>query len=232
MRIRCLRHVFFEGGGVLEEWARNRGFSFVHTKLDENEPLPVVESFDLLVILGGPMNVYEEKRYPWLREEKRLIGRGIEAGKKILGICLGAQLIADVLGAKVSANRDREIGWHPVRLCGQAEKSPLVKGIFPEEFAAFHWHGDRFEIPYGALHWAKSSGCEHQAFCYGPNVFGFQFHLESTPESIEKMLYYCPDDLTEGPYVQNAQAIRKGTGHLAAMHRHLFSFLNEWCKSR
>lgn len=232
MRVRCIRHVPFESAGVIESWAQNRDYPLVYTNLYENEPLPKLESFDLLVILGGPMNVYEEERYPWLSEEKEFLRRAIQADKKMLGICLGAQLLADVLGAKVFANAYREIGWQQVSLTPQAEESPLVRRVFPNEFITFQWHGDTFLPPSGAILWAENNACRHQAFQYGHNIIGLQFHLEYTVDIIEKMLYYFSDELTEGLFIQPAKVIRSGYHQIAPMHQLMIRFLDEWCPNR
>lgn len=228
MRIRCLRHVPFEDAGAIEEWAVHRGFPLCYTCLDENEGLPQPDSFDLLVVLGGPMNVYEEKTYSWLAEEKTFLRCAIQTGKKMLGICLGAQLLADVLGGKVSANPFKEIGWHPVSLSRTAEQSPFLLRVFPKRFSAFQWHGDTFHIPPGGLHWAESSACRNQAFQYGRNVIGIQFHLEYTRKSIEKMLYYCSDEIVDSPFIQKPDIIRKGYESIPQMNAMLFRFLDEW----
>ena len=154
-----------------------------------------------LVVMGGPMNIYEEDRYPWLIREKAFIADAIAQGKLILGVCLGAQLIADVLGGPVSSNQFKEIGWLPVSLTAAAASSPLFSNL-PPEFIAFHWHGDTFQIPPGAVHAASSSGCAHQAFAYTNKVVGLQFHLESTTSSIQKLIDNCHDELVSEPYIQ------------------------------
>ncbi|HOK67454.1 MAG TPA: type 1 glutamine amidotransferase [Anaerohalosphaeraceae bacterium] len=228
MKIRCLRHVPFEDAGAIEDWAVHRGFPLCYTCLDENEGLPRTESFDFLVVLGGPMNIYEEEQYPWLAEEKQFLKECVRARKKILGICLGAQLLADVLGGKVSGNPFKEIGWHPVHLSRSAEQSPVLLRIFPKRFTAFQWHGDTFHIPPGGLRWAESSACQNQAFQYGQNIIGLQFHLEYTRKNIENMLYYCSDEIIDSPFIQKPSIIRKGYDYLPQMNAMLFRFLDEW----
>ncbi len=159
-------------------------------------------------ILGGLMNIYEHDAYPWLVTEKQFIRCAIDAGKKVLGVCLGGQLIADVLGGKVIRNHYPEIGWHPIRLLPLARKYPLFEGI-SDELMAFHWHGNTFTIPSGAIHLASSSACTNQAFLYGSNVLGLQFHLEYSQDSILIMLKECKNELIQSPYVQNAEQIRQ-----------------------
>lgn len=206
MRIHSFEHVPFEDLAQIGVWAENQGHTLSRTRFYANEQLPALSQLDWLVIMGGPMNIYEENRYPWLSQEKAFIGDAISQGKLVLGICLGAQLIADVLGGPVSRNQYKEIGWLPVSLRATASSSPLFDN-FPSEFTAFHWHGDTFELPSGALGVASSSGCANQAFAYTNKVVGLQFHLESTPASVKKLLDNCGDELVPGPYVQTPAEI-------------------------
>jgi len=201
LRIHYLQHVPFEGPGFIESWAQVRGHRLTATRLYAGQRLPADEAFDWLFILGGPMNVYEESRYPWLVREKRFIGEALHGGKVVIGICLGAQLLACLLGAKVTRNACVEIGWYPVEKAEQASQASL-SGLLPDSFPAFHWHGDTFEIPRGSVHLARSQACESQAFAFGDRVVAFQFHLESTRESVESLVHNCPEDLAEGPFVQ------------------------------
>jgi GMP synthase-like glutamine amidotransferase len=207
MRIHFLQHVPFEGLGHVRKWADHRHDTVTGTLLYENSVLPKPADFDLLVVMGGPMGVYDTSEHPWLTPEKRFIEQALQAEKKIVGICLGAQLIADVLGATVSANPSKEIGWFPVSRTSDAEASDF-NSVFPETVHAFHWHGDTFELPKGAIHLAESRACRHQAFYYPPGVLGLQFHLESTAESIELLLHHCGHELVSGPYIQSADRIR------------------------
>ena len=184
LRIHYLQHVPFEGPGFIESWAQVRGHRLKATRLYAGQRLPADEEFDWLLILGGPMNVYEENRYPWLVREKRFIGEALHEGKVVIGICLGAQLLACVLGAKVTPNRVSRSAGTPLKRRRRPSQSNL-SGFFPDQFPAFHWHGDTFEIPRGAVHLARSQACENQAFAFGDRVAAFQFHLESTRESVE-----------------------------------------------
>jgi len=200
MRIHYLQHVPFEDLANIEAWARSRGHDLTCTMLFADETLPDLSSFDWLIIMGGPMNIYEHDRYPWLLKEKEFIRKAVASGKIVLGICLGAQLISDVLGGKVTKNRFREIGWFPISLTDDAISSSIFS-VLPERFVALHWHGDTFSIPRGALRMAESEACPNQAFVLG-RVVGLQFHLESSKDSIDHLLENCADELTEGPYVQ------------------------------
>lgn len=212
MRIHVVQHVPFEDEAHIGAWAESEGFPVTRSALYRGDPLPGMEEIDLLAVMGGPMGVYDEKEFPWLVDEKRCIAAAIEAGKKVIGICLGAQLIAAVLGARVRANAHREIGWFPVvKAAGCGDVSPA--DLFPDSFMAFHWHGDTFELPAGARRWAGSGACPAQAFSLGVRVMAFQFHLESTARSIENLIKHCRDDLTGGPWVQDEVTIR-GTKEL------------------
>jgi GMP synthase-like glutamine amidotransferase len=204
IRIHCLQHVPFEGLGYIASWVTARGHSLQVTRLYDREMLPASESFDWLIVMGGPMNIYEEDVYPWLAEEKKFIARAIGEGKIILGICLGAQLIADVLGARVSRNEYKEIGWYPVTLTEQGRRSPFFNDDL-HQFPAFHWHGDTFDLPTGANRLAESDGCRNQAFSYADHVLALQFHLESTPASIRDLIVNCGEEIIPGPYVQNTE---------------------------
>jgi len=217
LRIHYLQHVPFEGPGFIESWALVRGHRLTATRLYASHRLPAAEEFDWLFILGGPMNVYEESSYPWLAREKRFIGEALRGGKIVIGICLGAQLLACVLGAKVTRNPCVEIGWYPVEKTSQALQSSL-SGFLPDSFPAFHWHGDTFEIPRGAVHLARSEACENQAFVFDDRVVALQFHLESTRESVENLIHNCPEDLAEGPFIQGPDRILEDLGRFRAIN--------------
>ena len=224
MRIHYIQHVPFEDLANMKSWTRERNHSVEATRLYLDEKLPSVKSFEWLILLGGPMNIYEQEKYPWLVAEKRFIEETINTGKFVLGICLGAQMVADVLGGKVRRNEDKEIGWL------QVSKTEDGLGFFkplPAEFIAFHWHGDTFEIPKGATRLAESRGCANQAFECGGNVLALQFHLESSEASIGRLIENCKDDLSPGKYVQTPDEISSGTGHLPKIETYMESLLDE-----
>ncbi len=205
MRIACLQHVPFEGPGAIETWARARGHSFEVARLFAGEPLPRAGDFEGLVVMGGPMSVRDEAAFTWLALEKRLIREAIEAERLVLGVCLGAQLVAASLGARVYAGGRREIGWHEVRATPAAAASRLCSAL-PPAFSAFHWHGDTFDLPTGAVHTASSAAFAHQAFEIAPAVLGLQFHLEATPDGVARLLDACRGELAGGgAWVQSAE---------------------------
>ncbi|MFH2067278.1 MAG: type 1 glutamine amidotransferase [Pseudomonadota bacterium] len=207
MRVHYLQHVPFEGPAYIKDWIENKSMDLSCTALYQNQKLPSQEDFDCLMIMGGPMGVNDEKKYPWMMGEKKFIEQTIKQNKIVIGICLGAQLIADVLGAGVFPNQHKEIGWFPIR---KISKSNLFDTIWPDEFYAFHWHGDMFEIPDGAIHFVESKACANQGFMYQENVFAFQFHLESTRQSIEQLILNCGHELKEAAtHVQDPDTIRR-----------------------
>lgn len=192
MRIHYLQHVPYERIGWIEDWAKSRGHEITGTLMYE-EPsgagaLPDPEGFDFLVVMGGPMNVHENDAYPWLAGEKRFLRACIDAGKTVLGICLGAQLIADALGGTVTRAPFEEIGWFEVELTEEGRHLDAFAG-FPDRFTTLQWHGDTFAIPPGAVHAARSEAVSNQAFCYdGCRVVGLQFHLEETRETLSELV--------------------------------------------
>lgn len=206
MRIHALQHVAFEGLGHIGQWIADHGHSLALTRLYAGDPLPLLADFDRLVIMGGPMNIYEDDRYPWLAAERQFIRQAIDGGKSAVGVCLGAQLLADALGSRVVAGAHKEIGWWPIRMTEAGRRSGFIAGL-PEQTTVFHWHGDTFAVPPGAIHLAESEGCLSQAFLYDHRILGLQFHLESTPETVRSLLDHCGDELVPGRYIQTAAEI-------------------------
>ncbi|WP_371378107.1 type 1 glutamine amidotransferase [Sporomusa aerivorans] len=226
MRIHYLQHVPFEDPANIVSWSRQRGHSLTGTHLYNYEALPGLEQFDWLVIMGGPMNIYQEDEYPWLAAEKQFIKAAIDKKKAVLGICLGAQLIADVLGGKVTKNPQGEIGWLPVQFYGEALESPLFTG-FPATVRVFQWHNDTFStLGEGCVCFAGSEACGHQAFVYKDRVIGLQFHMECSEASIRSLLRHCADELTDGPYLQTEKQILDNMGCLKTVNALMDEFLD------
>ncbi|MFT3951561.1 MAG: type 1 glutamine amidotransferase [Oscillospiraceae bacterium] len=231
MILQYLQHNDFETPGSILDWARECGAEVRGTMLFAGEALPDPESFDWLVVMGGPMNVYEEEKYPWLAAEKTLIRAAGERGKTVLGLCLGAQLIAAAYGGAVTRNPEPEIGWHTVRLTEEAERMPTLAG-FPRELTVFQWHGDTFSaLPQGATRIAAGDACYNQAFCIGARVFGFQFHLENTAQIIESLLTNCADEMTDAPYVQSPVEIASRPDCIRACNAYMKQFLDALAQS-
>lgn len=229
MRIHYLQHAPFEGPANIAMWAKINQHHLTGTRLYFNEKPPRVNDFDCLVIMGGPMNIYEEKQYSWLPSEKTFIRQAIQENRGVLGVCLGAQLIADVLGAKVYGNNQKEIGWFPVTLTPEARTSALFRKL-PDKFTAFHWHGDTFDLPPGAKHIAYSDGCVNQAFLYTDRVLGLQFHLEVNSGSLEKMIANCGDELAEGKFIQSAAQITGPSSSLTEIKENMATILDNLTK--
>jgi GMP synthase-like glutamine amidotransferase len=224
MKLHFLQHVPFEGLGIIADWAKDKKIPISRTAFFLNEALPDITSFDLLVVMGGPMGVYYEDKYNWLKPEKELIKKSIFAGRAVLGICLGAQLIAGALGAMVYKNSNKEIGWFPVRRDNKLT-GPIAQ-CFPDEFFAFHWHGDTFDIPEGAIRIGASDACKNQGFIFDKRVMALQFHLETTQTGIENLIKNCGDELIKGPFIQQAEEIREGYKFIPESNRLMYNALD------
>lgn len=226
MKAHWFQHVPFEGLGSIEPWLVSKGYKITHTPFFRSSELPELDTIDLLVIMGGPMSVHDEDEHPWLVMEKEFIRSAIDAGKKVLGVCLGAQLIAHAMGARVYKNAFKEIGWLPIHA------SPLVDDScfrFPPTANVFHWHGETFDLPQGSVLLASSNGCKNQAFQMGENVIGLQFHLETTYESARDIIANCRHELVPSQYVQTEADILSVNSdtfeNINQMMRNILSFL-------
>ena len=215
MRLHYLQHIPIENPGVILDWAERSGYEVSATHFYRDEPLPDdLAAIDWLVVMGGPMNIFQHRDHPWLPAEKRFIGEAIAASKTVLGICLGAQLIADVLEARVFQNPQIEIGWFPVKL------DPHALDGLPETVVPLHWHGDTFELPPGARPLGKSSACANQGFVFGDRVVGLQFHLELNSALVKTFTRIFAHELKPAPFIQSAAEIQAGTKlHLSTANR-------------
>lgn len=220
MKAFIIQHVPFESPAAIENWLSSEAFNLNYIRLYENYSFPSIKEVDWLIIMGGPMSVNDEAEYPWLKEEKLFIKNCIEAGKIVFGICLGAQLIANSLGSRVYAGKNKEIGWFPI----QAEKN---ESLIPDNITVFHWHGETFDLPEGANLLASTPVCRNQIFKLGNNVIGMQCHLEMTETSIAGMIENCSHELQPAPFVQTADEIKNGTKMFSKeANQVLFSLLN------
>ena len=201
-RIHFFQHVPFEASGMIDTWAQDRGFLSTTTRFFDGQKADMQDA-DWLVIMGGPMNIYEEDRHPWLAAEKTVIARAMAAGKTVLGICLGAQLIADLLGSRVRRGAHPEIGWFPVDKDPLADQTTVGRAL-PTRFDAFHWHGDTFDLPRGAVPLGSSEACACQGFVYDERVVALQFHLEFTVDRAAAVISNCGNEIGRGPYMQTA----------------------------
>lgn len=228
MRLHYFQHVPFENPAFLLSWAEKKGHTVTRTLLYAgDDPLSSPE-YDLLVIMGGPMNIYEHDRYPWLVKEKEAIRRAIDANKFVLGICLGGQLIADILGGAVTRNPQKEIGWFSLAQTDEISKlTPF--DIFPRQYMAFHWHGDTFAIPPEAVLQSSSAACKNQGFLYKQRVIAYQYHIEATVESAGALVDNCGNELVKAPFVHEAGRIKSDTAQYhAAANALIERMLERW----
>jgi len=224
-----LQHVPFEGLGAIGPWLRDAGYRISGTPLHESAHLPEAEEIDFLVVMGGPMSVNDEVEFPWLRDEKRLVRECVERGVPVLGVCLGAQLLASAMGAEVGPAREREIGWFPVRGAPRESESTFP---FPASVEVFHWHGETFDLPEGAVRLASSEVCENQAFQLGRTAIGLQFHLEVTASSLREMAPHV-DTEPPSPYVQpRARILSAPAATFDVIHRLMADVLSFLQSSR
>jgi GMP synthase (glutamine-hydrolysing) len=225
MKAHILQHVHFETAGIIETWLKNNRHEFSVTRFYLDEELPESASFDWLIIMGGPMGVYDEDKIEWLKKEKAFIREAISNNKVVIGICLGAQLIASALNAVVFPNKEKEIGWLPVKTTVNKAKNDLFSS-FPEEMTVFHWHGDTFNLPEGAVLIAESDACKNQLFVLNDRVIGIQFHLEVTENSVKGMVENCRNELIPAKYIQSDEQILSAAQFYAGCNQLMFDFLN------
>lgn len=231
MNIAVLQHVAFEDAGkvgeLLQQWGHQLQVCHVY-----KESLPELANCDAVLVMGGPMSAYDEPTLLWLAAEKQFLRAAIAAGKPVLGICLGAQLLADVLGARVYPGPHREIGWFAIETDSQLRASPYA-AVFGEQFMAFHWHGDTFTLPDGALPIGTSAACACQGFIWQQRVIGLQFHLEMSADGVAKLAKHCAAELdnSSSPYVQPAAQLAAATAPFADMHERLAGLLRLWLAS-
>ena len=224
MRIHGIRHVPFEDMALIADWARERGHE-VATTLALTEQFPVVDTFDWLVVVGGPMAADDESGNPWLAGEKAFVASAIEAGRMVLGVCLGAQIVAEVIGGSVRRNPEKEIGWWPVQVGAAGCISPVFS-VLPPEFVACHWHSDTFLLPEGLSTAMWSEACANQAFEYSDRVWGLQFHLEWDERALRALVERCGDELAGGRYVQRAEQLLGDPARFAESRRLLWLLLD------
>lgn len=187
-KLLVLQHVPHEILGTLNPLLKRAGFRIRYVNFARHpDAKPIMDGYDGLVVLGGPMSVNDAERLPYLKTEMKLIEHAMKGDLPILGICLGSQLIAKTLGATVYPNGEKEIGWYDVSPTSEAKRDSLMLE-FREKEKLFQWHGDTFDIPRNAIHLAFSSLCANQAFRYGSNVYGLQFHLEVDEAMIQRWL--------------------------------------------
>ncbi len=226
MKIHYLQHESFESLGCIEDWIKEREYPVSSTRFYQSSVLPNLSDFDFLIVMGGPMGVYDEDKYPWMKDEKLFIRKAIENDKTVLGICLGSQLIAAAMGAKVRRNEYKEIGWFPIQIRNDYK---IFNGL-PKEIMSAHWHGDTFDIPKGAIHIAESSACKNQAFIFNEKVIGLQFHLEFTNDSLKELIKNGRKELVKDRYVQTKEEILENPALLNTTNDLLYQMLDNMVK--
>jgi GMP synthase-like glutamine amidotransferase len=204
MHVHIFQHVPFEGPGSIQTWLEKTQARVSTTRFYAEEFPPDIDDIDFLIMMGGPMSVNDTDSYPWLELEEAFINATIHAGKPVLGICLGAQLIAYALGEKIYLNPVKEIGWFPIF-------GKEIEGTFrlSEKLSVFHWHGETFDLPPQAQLLASTTECKNQAFqLAGKKVIGIQFHLETTPESLDAIITNCRGELSDAPRIMTESDMR------------------------
>lgn len=229
MKIHCFQHVPFENPGYIADWAAANRLSVSYTYFfDKDYILPDLMDIDALLVMGGYMNVDEEEKFPWLKKEKFFIKKAIESGKKVMGICLGSQLIAASLGCSVFSGHEKEIGFFPIQFGDEVLKHPLFNH-FKNPYTVFHWHGDTFDLPLNAQLIASTETCKNQAFLIGSGVLALQFHFEMNEAVIEDMMRHDGHELEEkGSYIQPPNEIRKQYHHLRQNKKDIFLLLDKF----
>jgi len=229
MRIHCFQHASYEKPGTIKEWADINGHSISYTLLfQDDHTFPGQEDFDVLLVMGGAMNVDEEDRFPWLINEKDFILQTIKTGKKCIGICLGAQLISNALSERVYSNEEKEIGIFPVSFTGHALELEFFRHL-SNPYHVLHWHGDTFDLPDSAILIASTEVCRNQAYLVGKSILCFQFHFEMNPELLEAFIINDGYELEEkGRYIQSEEEIRKNAGLLNKNREDLFIILDKF----
>ena len=236
MRMAVLQHVEFEGPAAVADWAAGRGFPLRLFHLNRVPTLPSLSDFDMLTVMGGPMSANDEAGLSWLGPEIALVHAAIAADKTVLGICLGAQIIAKALGARVYPGSAKEIGWFPVQRT--ADSHPFFDGL-PDSFTPFHWHGETFDLPREATLLASSEITEAQAFAVGQRVLGLQFHIEATEQSVRALVRAAGHEIGCGAFEQQPGTILTNLSQCASLRPlletvldHLTKFCGQICLTR
>jgi GMP synthase (glutamine-hydrolysing) len=206
MNILCITHADFESPGVIETWAQARNFGFKIVRPYRGEKLSLPDSFDMLIVMGGPQSPVRTNEFPYLIDEIKLIKEAILLNKKILGFCLGAQLIGEAVGGQTQRSPEKEIGVFPLTLNEEGMQDPLLQG-FPHQFPVIHWHNDMPGLGEGSVLLGYSEGCPRQIIRFKPLVYGFQCHMEITLDGMKTMIEAVPEDLAPSKYTQSADEL-------------------------
>ncbi len=240
MRIHFLQHKSFDAAELIKRWAGAHGYPWTETYAFQGEQLPSADQFDVLISHGGPQSAYEHDKYPWMMDEYELIHQALNKGKKVFGICLGAQMLATALGAKVKKNHTPEIGWHDVFVTNEPSLAEIktekgdytetYKKCFPPSFSTFNWHYDVFDIPPGATRLFRSAITPNQGFCRGTNVLGLQFHPETVQATLDYLMpMLCPNMVAQYETVHSEANITDGSHNMMHNHTALQTLLDAFC---
>ncbi|MEO0453049.1 MAG: type 1 glutamine amidotransferase [Verrucomicrobiota bacterium] len=231
MKIHWFQHVPYEGLGMIEEWADSSGHSLEKTFWPEKNTEPDLSQADALIIMGGPMSVNDSDQLPWLAIEKESLQNWLQTGRPVLGICLGAQLIAESLDGVVIENPERELGWYPLATSPGAAKDPLLS-IIPDGLHVFHWHGETFTMLHKVIPLGASTACPRQGFHAPPGIIGFQFHLELGSAHLEELVGQGHLPEWEGPFIQDqATILKEAKDYEAGNKKVLFQLLDQWSQT-
>lgn len=225
LNIHVFMHVPYEGLGCIEQWTIENNHTVSYTQFYNPFQLPNPDNFDWLIVMGGPMGVYDENIYPWLVAEKSFIHEMIEKGKTVIGICLGSQLIAEVLGSKVYPNVQKEIGWFDLSVSESGKNLPVLSN-FESHFPVFHWHGDTFDLPHECTILFESKATKNQGFLYNEKVLGLQFHFEVTEKSLNEMLESGQNELVENETIQTRNQILEKKNLISENNRKMYQLLD------
>jgi GMP synthase-like glutamine amidotransferase len=195
------------------------------TRLYKGDSLPAHSEVDMLVIMGGPMDVLHPESTPWMEEEMQWISEFLAMEKPVLGICLGAQMIASLLGGNVYPGEQKEIGWHNIQFLSALGEFRIFTEL-PAARKVFHWHGDTFTLPEGATRIASSGAFQNQAFIFKGHVMALQFHLEVTPSGVKDLVSNCRDELVPAPFIQKEKEILAEEKAYSANHELMFRLLD------
>jgi GMP synthase (glutamine-hydrolysing) len=228
--VTLLQHIHCETPGIISDCLQSANIDMRFVRTFERNPIPSnLDTQAGLIVMGGPMSVYDHDQFPFLLEEQRLIEEALKDDKPVLGVCLGSQLLAATLGAEVKSGAQKEIGWHPVTLTEDAATDALWKEL-PARFTAYHWHGDVYDLPQGAVSLASSELTPCQGFRYGANAYGFLFHMEVTEKIIKNMVAEFQDELEE-QCITAKSIIQKTRDYLSALQTVGGRVFRRWAKS-
>lgn len=233
MKLQIFQHVPFEGAGAIIDWAQARGYSVQTTHWYELDArVPAIAEVDFLVVMGGPMSVHDTDVLPWLRLEKAYLREYVQSGRPMIGVCLGAQLLAEALGGTISQNAFEEVGWFPVELTPEAR---ALWPTLPPSLTPLHWHGETFTLPDGATRLMQNKACANQGFLARGNLLGLQCHIEANEASTRAFVDACPQgkipNPSNSPYVATAESLLEGVATYAAgVHAALYTMLDSIAK--